>query len=195
MLKIGITGGIGTGKTTVCAIFQTLGIPIYNADQKAKALMHSDKTLREAIKYTFGAATYTNENQLNTTYLADIVFNDTNKLALLNALVHPAVQHDSDAWHDAQQNVPYTLKEAALLYESGGYRTLDKVIVVTAPMELRINRVLNRDKVNRAAVEARMSKQWTEEEKIKRADFVIYNDGEQLLLPQVLAIHQILKQV
>ncbi len=193
MLKIGITGGIGTGKTTVCTIFQTLGIPIYDADQKAKALMLSNETLRDAIKSYFGAAVYTNENRLNTTYLAETVFSNSTKLAMLNDLVHPAVQRDSEAWHEAQINTPYTLKEAALLYESGGYHTLDKVIVVTAPLELRINRVLSRDKTTRAAIESRISKQWAEEEKIKRADFIVYNDGEQLLLPQVLAIHEALK--
>lgn len=190
MLKAGITGGIGSGKTTVCKIFETLGIPVYYADDRAKWLMTHDPELVEAISNTFGKDAYLPEGQLNRAYLAKVVFGDDEKLAQLNALVHPAVFRDGYQWHSSQINVPYTLREAALLFESGSYRAIDKMIVVTAPLPVRVKRVMERDQVTEAAVMARIEKQWPEEEKVKRADFVIFNDGDRLLIPQVLEIHR-----
>ncbi len=190
MLKVGITGGIGSGKTTVCKIFETLGIPVYYADDRAKWLMTHDPELVEAISNTFGQAAYSPEGQLNRAYLAKVVFGDAEKLAQLNALVHPAVFRDGSQWHQSQTGAPYTLREAALLFESGSYRAIDKMIVVTAPQEIRIKRVMERDQVTADAVLARIEKQWPEEEKVKRADYVILNDGERLLVPQVLEIHR-----
>lgn len=190
MYHLGITGGIGSGKTTVCKIFETLGIPIYYADERAKYLMSHDPELIAGITELFGKEAYLEPHVLNRTQIAKIAFNDKEKLNQLNALVHPAVGRDGLAWQTAQQNVPYTLKEAALLYESGSYRSLDKIIVVTAPLELRIQRVMARDEAKRAEVEARIAKQMPEEEKVKLADFVIYNDGEQALIPQAVAIHR-----
>lgn len=192
MLKAGITGGIGSGKTTVCKIFETLGIPIYYADDRAKWLMSNDADLMSAIRKAFGEEAYTPEGQLNRAYLAKVAFNDAEKLAQLNAIVHPAVFRDGLQWHEAQAGAPYTLREAALLFESGSYRAIDKMIVVTAPLELRIQRVMERDGVPKEAVLARIEKQWTEEEKVKRADFVIDNSGDHLLIPQVLKVHQAL---
>jgi len=188
--KIGITGGIGSGKTTVCKLFETLGIPVYYADERAKWLMTQDAELMRGIKQLFGEAAYTAEGTLNRAHVAKLAFSDSKKLAQLNALVHPAVQRDGESWHHAQQNVPYTLKEAALLYESGSYKNLDQIIVVTAPLEVRIQRVVQRDDLSRSAVEERINQQLPEADKVQRADFVIYNDGIQSLVRQVLAIHQ-----
>ena len=189
-LKVGITGGIGSGKTTVCKIFETLDIPIYYADDRAKWLMTHDPELMAAISNTFGSDAYSSEGQLNRAYLAKVVFEDDEKLAQLNALVHPAVFRDGSQWHHSQAGIPYTLREAALLFESGSYRAIDKMIVVTAPLAVRIKRVMERDQVTEAAVMARIEKQWPEEEKVKRADFVIQNDGERLIIPKVLEIHR-----
>ncbi len=186
---IGITGGIGSGKTTVCKIFETLGIPVYYADDRAKWLMTHDTDLIAGIQQIFGEAAYFENGELNRPYIGQIAFNNAEKLAQLNALVHPAVLRDGNEWQQAQQHVPYTLKEAALLYESGSYLDLDQMIVVTAPKEVRIQRVMQRDQLSREAVEARIDKQMPEEEKVKKADFVIYNDGEKALIPQILSIH------
>jgi dephospho-CoA kinase len=193
--KIGITGGIGSGKTTICRIFETLNIPVYYADDRAKALMVENKDLIKNIKNTFGEEAYLPHGALNRAYIADIAFHNPLKLNELNALVHPAVWQDGEDWHKAQTHAPYTLKEAALLFESGGNRFLDKIITVVAPVETRIERVILRGggTLTRADVEARIAKQLPDEEKIKRADFVIWNDGSQLLMPQVLAIDRQLK--
>lgn len=190
-LKIGITGGIGSGKTTVCRIFETLGIPVYYADDRAKALMVENPDLIKRIKELFGEAAYLPDGSLNRAYIADIAFHNPLKLNELNAAVHPAVWLDGEAWHNAQTHAPYTLKEAALLFESGGNLLLDKIITVVAPEETRIERVLLRGggTLKRSDIEARIAKQLPDEEKVKKSDFVIQNDGNQALIPQVLAIH------
>ncbi len=194
ILKIGITGGIGSGKTTACHIFETLGIPVYYADDRAKALMVENTALIHSIKNLFGEAAYLSDGALNRKHIADIAFHNPLKLNELNALVHPAVWLDGEQWHNAQTQAPYTLKEAALLFESGGNFLLDKIITVVAPVETRIERVLLRGggTLTRSDVEARIAKQLPDEEKIKQSDFVIWNDGTQALIPQVLAIHQAL---
>jgi dephospho-CoA kinase len=189
MLKVGITGGMGSGKTTVCKIFETLGIPVYYADDRAKYLMKNDKELRQKIISIFGSNAYQNDNELNRSYIADIAFHDPEKLRKLNEAVHPAVFKDGDIWHKEQKDVPYTLKEAALLFESGGYKKLDKIITVTSPLELRIKRILKRDKTTREAVLARIKNQMPDEEKKAQSDFIIFNDEKQSLINQVLAIH------
>ena len=188
--RIGITGGIGTGKTTACRIFESLGIPVYYADDRAKWLMSNDENLRTQIIENFGSESYLPDGSLHRAHLSKVVFSDPDLLQLLNSLVHPAVFSDGEAWHHAQKNVPYTLKEAALLIESGSSVALDALIVVTAPEPLRIARVMQRDSVGEAAVRARIANQLPEEEKIKQAHFIIQNDGQQLLLPQVMAIHR-----
>lgn len=193
MLKVGITGGIGSGKTTVAQIFAQLGIPVYNADQRAKALMTTDQSLVRAIQALLGKVAYGPDGQLNRQLVAQIVFNAPEKLARLNALVHPAVARDSQQWHEQQQNVPYTLKEAALLFEAGSYQNLDKIICVVAPQELRIARVMARDQSNREAVEARIDQQWPQAQKARLSDYLIYNDGSRSLLQQIVHIHQKLK--
>lgn len=188
MLKIGLTGGIGSGKSTVAAIFQVLGIPVYYADEAAKRLMNEDASLRKNIENTFGERSYT-EGKLNREYLSALVFNDGEKLKTLNAFVHPVTIQDAEEWI-SKQNAPYIIKEAALIYESDAYKLLDFVIGVSSPQELRIERAMKRDNINREDVLARMSKQMNEEEKMKRCNFIIVNDELQLLIPQVLALHK-----
>ena len=187
-MRIGLTGGIGSGKSTVAKIFETLGIPVYYADDAAKRIMNENDELREAIQTHFGAETYTN-NKLNRSHLASLVFGDEKKLALLNELVHPLTIADSDRWMKAQTSA-YARKEAALIFESDVWKGLDKVIGVSAPQELRLQRAMQRDSISKEAVLARMNKQMNEDEKMKRCDFVIYNDETQLLIPQVLELHE-----
>jgi dephospho-CoA kinase len=191
--RIGITGGIGSGKTTVCRLFELLGIPVYYADDRAKWLMAHDPVLRAQLIDAFGTQTFDAAGQLNRTYLSDVAFRDPARLAVLNSIVHPAVRRDGLAWEAAQTGVPYTLREAALLYESGSYTTLDRVIVVTAPETLRIQRVVARDGLTAAQVQARMDKQWPEAAKVRRAHHVIVNDGQHSLIRQALRIHHILR--
>jgi dephospho-CoA kinase len=191
MLKVGITGGIGSGKTTVCHVFETLGIPVFYADQVAKQLMINDAILIAGVKETFGEASYYATGILNNKHIADIVFENKHELEKLNALVHPAVFRAFDSWAKSIPNdVPYTLKEAALLFESGSYQMCDLNILVKAPLELKLSRVMHRDQVNAAQVLARMDKQFTDEQKTKMADFLIENDERTSIIQQVLHLHQ-----
>jgi len=191
-LRVGITGGIGSGKSTVCQIFQGLGVPIYYADIRAKWLMQHDEDLKEGITGIFGPAAYTSEGQYDRPWVAQIAFSQPEKLAALNALVHPAVERDSRAWQEEQalHGAAYTIKEAALMVESGSHLQLDVLLVVTAPEALRIARVMERDGLSAAQVQARMDSQLPEADKVRLADYVINNDGEHLLLPQVREIHR-----
>lgn len=190
MKKIGITGGIGSGKTTVCKIFESLGIPVYYADDRAKALMIENIELVNGIKNLLGDESYFENGALNRQHIANIVFKDKKKLEQLNGLVHPAVAKDGITWQQSQSLVPYTLKEAALLIESGSFQALDYLITVWAPKETRIQRVIKRDGTTREEVEARMDKQMSEFEKLKIAQFVIINDGEKSLVQQVQRLHR-----
>lgn len=190
MLKIGITGGIGSGKSTVAHVFETLGIPVYYADNAAKMLMNEDDNLKQQVQQHFGEATYTN-GHLNSALLAEQVFNNPDKLALLNSIVHPATIADAAKWM-LQQTAPYVIKEAALIFESGSQENLDKVIGVFAPKVLRIKRVMERDGITRDAVLARMNKQINETIKMRLCDYVINNDEQEMLIPQILALHQAL---
>lgn len=198
MLRIGITGGIGSGKSIVAKVFAALGAPVYDSDSRAKWLMAHDAKLREQLQATFGAETYDAAGQLNRPYLARVAFNDAAQLARLNTLVHPRVGEDFAAWAaaPAAAGCPYVLKEAALLYESGAYRGLDGIITVFAPAGVRTARVLRRDTQRSAAeVAAIMAKQLSDEEKLARADYVVYNDDSQLVLPQVLALDAAFRKV
>ncbi len=190
MLKIGITGGIGSGKTTVSKVFEILGIPVFYADDVAKSVMQTDELLIKNIKETFGSGAYDSDQALNRKFLADIVFNDVQKLEKLNKLVHPAVFRAFDVWLAVQRKVPYILKEAALLFESGSYKLCDKNILVTSPEELKIKRVMLRDNISADQVKDRINKQYSEAQGIKLADFIIRNDEQQLLIPQVLRLHE-----
>lgn len=191
MLKIGITGGIGVGKSIVCRLFAVMGIPVYDADTRAKWVMHHDAALKQELTDAFGPETYTQTGELNRTYLSKTAFNDPEKLKLLNSLVHPHVGQDFTNWVNANQQAPYVLKEAALMFESESWRQMDEIIVVTAPLDTRIKRILQRDQHRtKADVEAIIAKQLKEEDKIARAQYVIYNDDQQLLIPQVLELHK-----
>lgn len=188
-LKIGITGGIGSGKSYVAKIFKALGVPFYDADKEAKELMNTNQAVKIALIREFGTEVYDTEDRLNRVYLAAQVFKDKNRLEKLNAIVHPIViQHGAD-WAKSQ-TFPYSLKEAALLFESGSYKQLDCTILVTAPVDIRIERVMQRDAVSRQDVLSRMSKQLLDDEKQNLADFIVVNDGVKPLLPQVLPLHE-----
>ncbi|MGF7082621.1 dephospho-CoA kinase [Mucilaginibacter sp. UYCu711] len=190
MLKIGITGNIGSGKTTASKMFEVLGIPVFYADTAAKEIMIADAVLVADIKRTFGNEAYFADGSLNRKHIANIVFNDDKELARLNALTHPAVFRAFDAWVAGIKNAPYVIKEAALLFESTSYKMCDYSILVTAPLDMRIARVTKRDKITRAEVEAREAKQLTEAKKRELADYVIENDESRLLIPQVLDLHE-----
>lgn len=191
MLKIGITGGIGSGKSTVCQIFAKMGVPVYSADLQAREIMNTNAKLVKALKKEFGADIYGDDGLLIRPKLAAIVFGDKAKVEKLNALVHPAVKEDFRQWAQKQTNCPYVIKEAALMFESESYKDLDYVVTVTAPKELRILRVVERDGSKRADVIKRMDNQLSEKERAERADFIIKNDGTQLLIPQVMDLHQL----
>jgi dephospho-CoA kinase len=188
--EIGITGGIGAGKTLISSIFKNLGIPVYYADDQAKFLMNHDKELIRKITQTFGKEALL-DGKINRTYLADHVFGNDEKLDQLNRLVHPVVREDYRQWSEKHQDQPYKLKEAALLFETGSYLELDQTILVYSPLSLRIRRVLLRDaQRTKSDVEKIIEHQMPEEEKKKLADHIIYNDDTRLVIPQVLKIHR-----
>jgi len=189
MLKIGITGGIGSGKTTVCKLFEIMGIPVYYADERAKWLISNDVLLKEKLSTAFGHEAYHHDGAYNRAYISKVVFNDSEKLSLLNSLVHPAVFEDSEKWLVKHKEFPYIIKEAALLFESGSYKQMDRILLVEAPLEKRIDRVIKRDKVTRASVIARMNAQWAEEKKRALAHDLIINDGTQSIVYQAYKIH------
>ncbi len=192
MLKVGLTGGIGSGKTFVANIFAHLGIHIYYADVEAKKLYDTDQILLQQLRETFGSCIF-DGNILNKKALATIVFSDSGALAKLNNLVHPAVEKHFNAWV-TQQNSPYVIQEAAILFESGFNKFMDKTIVVAAPEELRIERVVKRDNVSAEEIRKRMQHQLPQDKLINMADYTITADNATPLLPQVLGIHnQLLK--
>jgi dephospho-CoA kinase len=187
-LRIGLTGGIGSGKSTVAGIFKVLGIPVFDADTEAKQIMETDPDLRNAIIEKFGPTTY-NDGRLDRKYLSSIVFNDPFQLELLNSLVHPFAIAAAEVWATGQ-TTPYVVKEAALFFEAGSASGLDYMIGVYAPQHIRMQRVIIRDQVKREEVLARMQRQIQEEIKMRLCDFVILNDDQQLLIPQVVKLHE-----
>jgi dephospho-CoA kinase len=190
-LQIGITGGIGSGKSMVCKIFGCLGIPVYDADSRAKSIMTTDGILVEQIKKEFGSLSYDADGGLNRSFLSSAVFGNAEKLKKLNELVHPRVALDGDQWTAEQIGKKYVVREAALLFESGSYKKMDKIIVVTAPEPLRVKRVSVRDKQRTEEEVLKIIRnQIKEEEKVKKADFVLRNDETELLVPQVINLHQ-----
>lgn len=188
MLKVGLTGGIGSGKSTVAKIFQTLGIPVFDADAVAKSIMHTNTSVKAGVIEAFGEAAY-RDGELNRKFIADIVFKDPFQLEILNSIVHPATMQAAEEWFQ-QQEAPYVIKEAALLFEAGSAAGLDLIIGVTAPQHVRIHRVMQRDSVGRQEVLTRMGRQIEDTIKMRLCDVVIKNDGVQALLPQVLALHE-----
>lgn len=190
MYKVGITGGIGSGKTTICKVFEVLGIPVFYADTVAKQIMVEDALLIDGIKSAFGKESYIGNGQLNNKHIAGIVFSNEAELEKLNALVHPAVFRAFDAWEEqVDSSVPYTLKEAALLFESGSYKMCNTNILVTAPIDIKINRVMQRDKVTAEQVKARMDKQMNDDKAILANHFIINNEAHSII-EQVLVLHK-----
>ncbi len=191
MLKVGITGGIGSGKTVVCRVFELLGVPVFFADDAAKNLMVTDPILIDQVKTAFGRQSYLIDNKLNNKYLANIVFNNPAELAKLNEIVHPAVFRAFDAWcNKTDKETPYVLKEAALLFESGANKMCDSTVVVTSVLSIRVNRVMERDATSAEQVFARMEKQFSDEKKIMLADYQIVNDANHSIVEQVLHLHK-----
>jgi dephospho-CoA kinase len=187
-LRIGLTGGIGSGKSTVAKIFEVLGIPVYYADEAARRVMNEDEEVRKQIIQYFGASAYKN-NQLDRAYIAGQVFNNKQKLELMNSLVHPATIRDSENWMQ-QQTTPYAIKEAAIIFESGTQDQYDYIIGVTAPVSLRVLRAMKRDGSTREQVLARMEKQIQDVIKMRLCDFVVNNDEQQAVIPQVIDLHE-----
>lgn len=190
MLKIGITGGIGSGKTTVCRVFELLGIPIFYADTVAKLIMNTDPVLKEEILKTFGKKIYSNDGELNRSHLSSIVFNNESELNKLNALVHPAVFRAFDKWLAMHTDAPYIIKEAALLFETESYKMCDLSVLVVSPEASRVRRIIARDGISQDEIVLRMKRQLSDEKKIKLADHILFNDESQLLISQILALDQ-----
>jgi dephospho-CoA kinase len=188
MLKIGLTGGIGSGKSTVAKIFELLGIPVYYADTAAKHLMNNNEALKAKIIENFGNDSYVN-GQLNKSFISQVVFSDSDKANLFNTFVHPVTIADANTWMQ-QQKAPYAIKEAAILFEANAQKELDLVIGVSSPLELRLKRVMQRDGIDENAVMVRIKKQMDQAEKMKLCDFVIENNETELLIPQVIALHE-----
>ena len=188
MKCIGLTGGIGSGKTTVARIFSMLNVPVYNSDEAGRKITNKDPLVKSSIKNQFGADLFDNNDNINREKLSAIVFRDSTALAKLNAIIHPAVAQDFKTWC-ANQSSPFVIKESAILFEHGLDKLLDGVIVVEAPDELRIKRVMNRNGITEEFVRQRIQQQLPQDELVYRADWVIHNNEEQLLIPQVLDIY------
>jgi dephospho-CoA kinase len=193
MLKVGITGGIGSGKTTVCKLFELLDVPVYYADDASKKLLVSDPEIKKSILSVFGECVLDEQQSISRKKVAALVFGNEAELKKLNAILHPAVAMHFDSWLKEHTDKSYILKEAAILFESGAYRQMDKIITVVAPEELRIARVLKRDAVSKEEIQRRMHAQLSDEERIKRSDYVIVNDEEQLMIPQVMKLHEMFR--
>lgn len=189
MKRIGITGGIGSGKSIVCKVFEMLGVPVFYADDEAKKLYYADE-VKGILIQKYGAEIYLPDGKINREKLAEIIFSKLEELKFINSLIHPLVAKVYAQWCEKYKHLPYTLKEAAILFESGLYKEMDKVITVSAPKEIRIKRITKRDYFSRQQIEERMNNQWTEEERLAKADFVIYNDDEHLVLAQIIDLHQ-----
>ena len=192
MLKIGLTGGIGSGKTTVAQIFEVLGIPVYYADVAAKKIMNEDENLQQEIIKHFGKESYV-DGKLNRSFLAEAVFSDSKKTLLINSIIHPVTIGDAEKWFYEQQG-PYAIKEAALIFEANAEKNLDLIIGVSSSYELRLQRVMLRNGINKEAVEKRMQNQMDENKKMESCDFVLNNNETELLIPQVLALHEMILQ-
>lgn len=188
MIKIGITGGIGSGKSTVCRIFSLLGVPVYDSDSNARRLMNADPEVTARIRSLFGEGTY-RDGELDRRLLASRIFADGKLRGELNRIVHPAVSRDFLDWAQRQRG-PYVLQEAAILFESGAWRDMDAVVAVSAPEPVRIRRAMRRDSSSEEAVRARMAAQIGEAERVERADYVILADDRELVVPQVLSLHE-----
>jgi len=189
MITAGITGGIASGKSVVCEVFKLLGVPVYNADTAAKVLANTDREIKNDLIKLFGDDIYEGNN-LNRKKLSEIIFNNKTALENTNKIIHPRVINDFLRWAEEHKDHKYILMEAAILYESGTYKMLDKVITVTAPKQIRISRALSRENFTKQIIENIQKNQILDEEKVKRSHYVILNDNKTLILPQILRIHQ-----
>ncbi|MFC2100433.1 dephospho-CoA kinase [Bacteroidota bacterium] len=189
MLKIGLTGSIGSGKTIVSVIFKSLGVKVYHADEVARNLLN-ESHIKDKIQEIFGNGIVGDRGYIDRKALAGIVFNNRNELEKLNSIIHPVVHEHFNNWLSDYQNEPYILHEAAILFESGFNKLFDKVIMVMAPLELRINRIMERDGINRDEILQRVRNQWDDQKKKKLSDWIINNDEKQLVIPQVISIHK-----
>lgn len=194
MLTIGLTGGIGSGKSLVGRVFEALRIPVFRADDHGRLVLDSDDEVKRAVKELIGEEAYTNE-LANRKYIAGIVFENDEKLQALNRIIHPAVGRAFQAWKSSLGTVPYCIREAAILFESGTDQDCDRIICVSAPEELRIQRVMDRDSVSASDVRLRMAQQMPQSEKEERSDYVIQNDGTQPVIPQVMHVHRELRAI
>lgn len=194
MLVVGLTGGIGSGKSIISKVFELLGIPVYNSDEMAKYLISNSTIIKEKLKINFGKGVFNKNDILNRKLLAEIVFNDTKKLNKLNSIVHPEVRKNFNIWSKSKHQFPYILKEAAILIETETYKELDKLILVTASEATRIKRVMLRDEVLALEVKNRMRNQLSDTVKMKYADFIIKNDDGEMILEQIVRIHNRLKK-
>ncbi len=193
MLKIGITGGMGSGKSTVCNIFRNLGVPIFTSDVEGKRLLNYDSSTIKQIKEAFGEDMYTSEGLIDSRRMGQLVFNSPRDLERLNGIIHPKVKWAFEEWTETHQQKPYIIKEAAILFETGYYQHLDKIINVFAPKEQRIQRIVKRDNSTVEHVERRMHFQFTDEVRNEMADFIILNEDNRQydLLPQVMELHEV----
>lgn len=187
MIKIGITGGIGSGKSTVCKVFKVMGIPVFEADSIARQLMNNDAVIRELLINLFGTSVYLPDQTIDRKFLSGIVFNNASLLEQLNEIVHPAVHKSFEDWYQKQQS-PYVIHEAAILFESGFYKMMDKTITVVTDETERIQRVMKRNRTTEEQVRQRIRNQWSDEQRIKLADFVINNNDSELIIPQIVEI-------
>ena len=192
MFRLGITGGIGSGKSLVCSILEKFGIPVYYADKEARRLMNTREGLKQAIKDVFGAEIYL-DGELDRQEMGRRIFGEPELLDKVNRMVHPVVREDFKRWSESWENVPYVIEEAAILFESGAASEMDASVLIYAPEKLRIERVMARDGLSRSEVESRINMQMDEEEKKRLADWVILNDEKKLLLPQLVALHEDIK--
>jgi dephospho-CoA kinase len=193
MLTIGITGGIGSGKTTVCKVFRVLGIPVFQADMVAGKLQNEDPQIKKSLADLFGADIYADDGLLNRKKLAGIIFNDRKLLEKINNIIHPAVHQEFNKWKAQYENFPYVLYEAAIIFETGSFRNFDRTILVVTAENERIQRVIKRDHTTAEAIIQRMQNQFSDAEKMKMADFIIENNDNQLVIPQILKLDQLLK--
>ncbi len=192
MLKVGITGGMGSGKSTVCNILKNLGVPVFSSDDVGKMLLNNDDYLKSQIKKKFDSDMYTSSGTIDRERMARLVFNNPDELKKLNELVHPRVKAEFDSWCKKNEKKPYVVKEAAILFETDQHKELDKMVTVFCPKEERIRRIIKRDEVTKESVEKRMLHQYSDAERNALADFIIMNDGNEELLPQVKELHELL---
>lgn len=193
MKKIGLTGNIGSGKTYVCKVFEALGVPIYYADLEARRILNLPETI-EIIQQNFGPAVVLKSGEINRAALADIVFKSSDELNKLNGIIHPRLKDDFLDWTPQQHHSKYIIQEAAILFENGFDKYMDQTITVAAPQGIRLKRVMERDEQTKEQILARMKHQWSDEKKEKAAHYIIDNSGNQMILPQVLKLHQIFNQ-